>query len=210
MVKITDPERAGSLRETLLALLATGGEATELVGSASGERRCRCCPGARVAGAAEGGGAAPLLEKGERLFRQGDMAGAIAAFDEAAKVDPEGRAAALLEGRRAGEEGGRRRRGRRLQGRRSRARPTSPRRTTTWARCCCAKDDRPGAAGELEAAVQAKPAYAEAQYNLGVARDALGKKQEAVVAYREAVRLKPRDAGLPPEPGRGAAAQPAT
>ena len=34
------------------------------------------------------GGAAPLLEKGERLYRQGDTTGAIAAFDEAAKVDP--------------------------------------------------------------------------------------------------------------------------
>src|SRR5260370_37308701 len=33
-------------------------------------------------------GAAPLLEKGERLFRQGDTAGAIAAFEAAAKVDP--------------------------------------------------------------------------------------------------------------------------
>ena len=38
--------------------------------------------------AAEGGGAAPLLEKGERLFKQGDMTGALAAFDEAAKADP--------------------------------------------------------------------------------------------------------------------------
>ena len=30
----------------------------------------------------------PLLEKGERLFRDGDTAGALAAFEEAAKVDP--------------------------------------------------------------------------------------------------------------------------
>jgi Flp pilus assembly protein TadD len=35
-----------------------------------------------------GGGAAPLLEKGERLFRQGDTAGALAAFQEAVKSDP--------------------------------------------------------------------------------------------------------------------------
>ena len=34
------------------------------------------------------GGAAPLLDKGERLFRQGDTAGALAAFQQAAKVDP--------------------------------------------------------------------------------------------------------------------------
>jgi tetratricopeptide (TPR) repeat protein len=43
--------------------------------------------------------------------------------------------------------------------------------------------------------VRARPAYPEAQYNLGVARDALGKKPEAVAAYKEAVRLKPTDAG---------------
>src|SRR5580692_12463890 len=36
-----------------------------------------------------GGGAAPLLEKGERLFRQGDTAGALAAFQEAAAADPQ-------------------------------------------------------------------------------------------------------------------------
>jgi Flp pilus assembly protein TadD len=38
---------------------------------------------------ADSGGAAPLLEKGERLFRQGDTSGALAAFDEAAKADPQ-------------------------------------------------------------------------------------------------------------------------
>ena len=30
---------------------------------------------------AEGAGAAPLLEKGEKLYKQNDIAGAIAAFD---------------------------------------------------------------------------------------------------------------------------------
>src|SRR3954447_18010331 len=35
-----------------------------------------------------GGGAAPLLEKGEALFRQGDLAGALKAFDGAAQADP--------------------------------------------------------------------------------------------------------------------------
>ena len=39
--------------------------------------------------------------------------------------------------------------------------------------------------------MKAKPGYAEAQYNLGVARDGQGKKHEAVAAYKEAVRLKP-------------------
>src|SRR5947208_692348 len=38
--------------------------------------------------AAGSGGAASLLEKGERLFRDGDVAGALAAFTEAAAADP--------------------------------------------------------------------------------------------------------------------------
>src|SRR5262249_34284345 len=38
--------------------------------------------------AADPGGAASLLEKGERLFREGDTAGALAAFTEAASADP--------------------------------------------------------------------------------------------------------------------------
>ena len=58
-----------------------------------------------------------------------------------------------------------------------------------------ARNDAAGALVEFQAAVKAKPAYAEAQYNLGVAYDGLGKKEDAVAAYKEAVRLKPVDAG---------------
>ena len=40
---------------------------------------------------AEGAGAAPLLEKGEKLFREGNVAGALAAFQKVAaeSADPE-------------------------------------------------------------------------------------------------------------------------
>ena len=55
--------------------------------------------------AQETGGAAPLLEKGERLFRQGDTAGALAAFQEAAKADPRDARPHVPDGRRAGEKG---------------------------------------------------------------------------------------------------------
>ena len=55
------------------------------------------------------GGATSLLEQGERLFREGDIAGAVAAFDEAAKVDPKDARGRLPQGCRAREE--RRRRG---------------------------------------------------------------------------------------------------
>ena len=40
----------------------------------------------------------PLLEKGEKLFKQGDNAGALKAFDEAAKVDPKDARGPYLKG----------------------------------------------------------------------------------------------------------------
>ena len=143
---------------------------------------------------ADSGGAAPLLEKGEKLFRQGDTAGALGAFDEAAKADPRTRVRTTSRAWRSRRRATCRARSRPTS-RRSRAGATSPRRTTTWARSCIARGEAAGAATELEAAVQVKPDYAEAQYNLGVARDALGKKSEAIAAYKDAVRLKPADAG---------------
>ena len=199
MDKITDPERqAQPARDAARAAApAARRRSWRAAHSASGaiddaDRRLLMLA---LLSLAEGGGAAPLLEKGEKLFRQGDVAGALAAFDEAAKVDPKDARPHYLKGvalEKKGDNAGARPP---PTSRRSRARPTSPRRTTTWARCCSAKNDLPGAAGEFEAAVKAKPAYAEAQYNLGVARDGLGKKEEAVAAYKEAVRLKPADAG---------------
>src|SRR5690242_19421896 len=39
-------------------------------------------------GSGKGSPAAPLLEKGSSLFKQGDTAGALQAFEAAAKADP--------------------------------------------------------------------------------------------------------------------------
>ena len=152
--------------------------------------------------AQEPGGAAPLLEKGERLFRQGDTAGALAAFQAAAKADPSDARPLYLRGvalEKKGDAPGATAAYRKAIG----SRATSPRRTTTWARCCSRAATR-GRRRELEAAVKAQPDYAEAQYNLGVARDAVGKKAEAVAAYREAARLSRPTPGTG-EPGCGAA-----
>ena len=57
-------------------------------------------PGDASAGASDPRRAAPatLLDKGERLFRQGDTAGALRAFDEAAKADPKDARAPYLRG----------------------------------------------------------------------------------------------------------------
>lgn len=81
-----------------------------------------------------GGGAAPLLEKGERLFRQGDTAGALAAFQEAAKADPRDARPQYLTGVALEKKGTRRARPP-LTARRSASSRTSPRRTTTWRPC---------------------------------------------------------------------------
>src|SRR5947208_9345510 len=52
-----------------------------------------------AAGPGSGGGpAVPLLEKGQRLFQQGDLAGALRAFDAAAKADPKDARAPYLRG----------------------------------------------------------------------------------------------------------------
>jgi len=131
--------------------------------------------------AAEGGGAAPLLEKGEKLFKQGDVAGAIAAFDEAGKVDPKDARPHYLKGvalEKKGDASGA-----------TTAYKAAIARKADFAEAhnnlgalMLAKNDLPGAAGEFEAAVKAKPAYAEAQYNLG----RLNKSREV---FREALAL---------------------
>src|SRR5579872_5779302 len=76
--------------------------------------------------------AAPLLEKGERLFRQGDTAGAIAAFEQAAKADPKDARAPYLRGVALEKKG-----------------------------------DAAGAVTAYRAALARKPAFAEANNNLG-------------------------------------------
>ena len=146
MDKIIDPERAGQLARD--AARAAGRTRVDETGGQRIAHRTTTCRLTLLMLAllalAEGGGAAPLLEKGEKLFRAGRRGGGDRGLRRGGQGRSQGRAPALPEGRRAGEEGRRRRRDRGLQGRRSRARPTSPRRTTTWARCCWRKNDAAG------------------------------------------------------------------
>ena len=156
-----------------------------------------------------GGGAAPLLEKGERLFRQGDTAGALAAFQEAAKADPRDARPQYLTGvalEKKGDAPGATAAYRKAIGLKSdfrrgaqqprravdRARRRGRRRRPSWRRPCGPSRTTP------------RP-----QYNLGVARDALGKNGEAVVAYRRRRSPQALRRRLPPEPGRGASRAPA-
>ncbi len=156
-----------------------------------------------------GGGAAPLLEKGERLFRQGDTAGALAAFQEAAKADPRDARPQYLTGVALEKKAHAAGRDRRLPQGDRRSSRDFPRRTTTSAALLIARGDAAGAAPELEAALRTKPDFAEAAYNLGVARDALGKNGEAVAAYRHRRSPQALRRRLPAEPGRRASPAPA-
>ena len=82
-----------------------------------------------------------LLEKGSQLFKQGDIAGALQAFDGAAKADPTDARPHYLRGWRWKRKATRRA-PRRPTAPRSHAGRTLPRRTTTWERCCWAKPTR--------------------------------------------------------------------
>ena len=192
--KITDPERQAEPARDVAR--AAGGRRIPEAGGrqtlSRGDTDADDASDAGVASLAEGAGAAPLLEKGEKLFREGDVAGALAAFDEAAKVDPKDARPHYLKGVALEKKG-------------DNPAPPPPSKAmklkadfaeahNNLGVLLLARNDLPGPAGEFEAAVKAKPAYAEAQYNLGVARDGLGQKEEAVVAYKEAVRLKAGDA----------------
>lgn len=46
----------------------------------------------------------------------------------------------------------------------------------------------------FEAALESKPEFAEAHYNLGIALERTGKVREAAAQFEEAVRIKPEDA----------------
>ena len=140
MDKIIDPERQASLRDTLLALLAGGDSDRKLRGqrvASVRNRRCRSTilmRGAAVAGRGRRGGAA--AREGREAVPPGRRRGRARGVRRGGQGRSQGRAPALPEGRRAGEEGRQRRRDGRLQAGDQAARPTSPRRTTTWARCC--------------------------------------------------------------------------
>ncbi len=201
LVKITDPERVRRLRETSAARACS----TDKVDCAPMPNALRAVLLVACWRSPTGGGAAPLLEKGERLFRQGDIAGALAAFDEAAKVDPQGRAPALPEGRRAREEGGRAGRGRRLQAgdraqgrlRRGAQQPgrAADRARRRGRRRGRARGGRAGQAGLRRGAVQPGRRARRARQEAGGGR----RLQGGGAAQADRRRL-------PPEPGRGAAA----
>ncbi len=143
---------------------------------------------------AAGGKAVPFLEKGQALFKAGDLDGALAAFNAAAAADPKDARAPYLRGvtlEKRGDAGGAIAAYKAALARR----PAFAEASNNLGALLLAKGDAGGAAAALEAATKANPDYAEAHYNLGLARDAEGKRAEAVTAYREAVRLKPGDGG---------------
>jgi tetratricopeptide (TPR) repeat protein len=63
-----------------------------------------------------------------------------------------------------------------------------------WAKAMVtySRDDYAKAAGELEMLVRSDPRVAEAHLGLGMAYERLGKRDEAIAQYREALRLDPQ------------------
>jgi tetratricopeptide (TPR) repeat protein len=69
-----------------------------------------------------------------------------------------------------------------------------PGRRTTSSALHEARTSLDAAATAFRRAVRLRPSYAEAHYNLGVALQALGQREDAIAAYRRAIELKP---GMP-------------
>ena len=153
---------------------------------------------------ADSGGAAPLLEKGESCSSRATSAGAIAAFDEAAKVDPKDARPHVPEGRRAGEEGRQPRRDDGVQG--GRAEGDFAEAHNNLGALMLARERSAGRRGRVRGRREGEA---------GVRRGPVQPGRRAGRARQEAGggrRLQgggPAEAGrrrLPDEPGRGAAA----
>ena len=166
-------------------------------------------------GGGKGSPATALLEKGSALFRKGDVAGALQAFDGAARADPPMPDLTICVGwhwrKKATRLGRRQPTAPPWRGRRLRRGPQQP------GRAGPGQGGRRDRGQEFRGGGQGGPAYPEAYFNLGVARDAFGGNSntigktekrgttdqtgktdnvghpDAVGAYREAVRLKPAE-----------------
>ena len=152
-----------------------------------------CLPPCRSRPPAPGGGrAAAQLERGQRLFESGDLAGALAAFDAAVKSDPKDPRAHYLRGvalekkgdaagaeaayRRAVEHG-----------------PSWPRRATTWAGCCWpgATPPAPSASSRRRRGRTRNTPTPTSTWACSTTR--AGATPRRWRAYRQAARLKPAE-----------------
>src|SRR6185295_15081069 len=105
------------------------------------------------------GGAAAQLDRGQKLFQAGDVAGALREFDAAAKADPKDPRAPYLRGVALEKKGDSAAAEKAY--RESIARDAAfPQAHNNLGALLLARGDQPGAGRELQAAVKADPKYA--------------------------------------------------
>jgi Tfp pilus assembly protein PilF len=133
------------------------------------------------------------LERGQKLFQAGDLAGALQAFDSAAKTDRrDGRPLYLrgvvLEKKNdlAGAE-------KAYRDALARDGKLAPAHNNLGALLLGRGGDLAGAEKELLAANADDPKNASAAFNLGLLREAQQRPREAAAAYRKSLQLKPND-----------------
>jgi Flp pilus assembly protein TadD len=119
------------------------------------------------------GGAAGHLDRGQKLLQAGDVAGALAAFDQALKADakdPRGHYLRGLALERKGDAAGAEA-AYRLAAKHG---PTMSEPRNNLGALLLAKGDVRGAEEQVTAAVKVDPRNAEARFNLGLVRDRQG------------------------------------
>jgi Flp pilus assembly protein TadD len=143
-------------------------------------------------GAGRAANVAPDLERGEKLFRDGDLAGALQAFDSAGKTDSKDARPLYLRGvvlEKKNDLAGAEKAYREAIARDGKFAPAH----NNLGAIFLGKTDLPEAEKELVAATTIDPKNASAAFNLGLLREAQKQPREAAAAYRKAVALSPRE-----------------
>ena len=155
---------------------------------------------------AMGVSAALAFERGKRLLKTGDFAGAIANLTVAADIHPDdpevhsALATALVQHREI--EAGLAR-----FARAAALAPLPARAHLNWGNALTLQGDSGGAQDHYRKALRLDPAYAQAHYNLGLLLESLGRREEAISHYQQAVSSNPshpaaqrlREIGAPTE-----------
>ena len=141
-------------------------------------------------GAAKGGAAE--LERGQKLFKAGDLAGALQAFDNAGKTDAKDPRAPYLRGvvlEKKNDGPGAEKAYREAIARDGHFGPAH----NNLAAILLGRNELPAAEKELLAATSSDPRNPSAAFNLGLLREAQKLPREAAAAYRRSLQLNPND-----------------
>jgi Flp pilus assembly protein TadD len=137
-------------------------------------------------------GAAADLERGEKLFRAGDLTGALQAFDSAAKADGKDPRGPYLRGvvlEKKNDLAGAEKAYRDAVARDGKFAPAH----NNLGAILLGRNELDAAEKEIQAALASDPKSSSAAFNLGLLREAQNQLREAAAAYRRALLGKPDD-----------------